>query len=60
MVMMLLAFLTGKSMIRLPNIFSNGVVLQQKTDIQLWGWASPNEKIKNTPLLAVGHVAIKG
>jgi len=39
----------GQGAIRLPHILSDGVVLQQKTDIQLWGWASPNEKVSIWP-----------
>ena len=40
-------FLLGQSeaQIRLPHILSSGVVLQQKADVNLWGWASPAEKI---------------
>lgn len=32
--------------IRLPNILSSNMVLQQKSSTKLWGWASPNEKVK--------------
>ncbi|CAG5002584.1 hypothetical protein DYBT9275_02923 [Dyadobacter sp. CECT 9275] len=31
--------------IRLPNVLGNNMVLQQKSDAVLWGWASPGEKI---------------
>jgi len=31
--------------IKLPAIFSDGMVLQQQTSVALWGWASPGEKI---------------
>lgn len=31
--------------IRLPNIFSDNMVLQQQSDVTLWGWSSPGEKI---------------
>jgi len=34
--------------VRLPNILSSNMVLQQKTTTKLWGWASPNEKVKIT------------
>ncbi|WP_175632477.1 sialate O-acetylesterase [Pedobacter ghigonis] len=34
--------------IRLPYILGSGMVLQQKASTKLWGWASPNEKIKIT------------
>jgi len=32
--------------VRMPAIFSDNMVLQQKTEIVVWGWASPDEKIK--------------
>ena len=31
--------------VRLSALFCNGVVLQQKSDAPIWGWASPGEKI---------------
>ncbi|MEO5997147.1 MAG: sialate O-acetylesterase, partial [Chitinophagaceae bacterium] len=31
--------------VKLPAIFSDGMVLQQQSDASIWGWASPNEKI---------------
>lgn len=49
MVIALCLFQASQATIRLPHIFSDGVVLQQKTDIQLWGWASPNEKVSIWP-----------
>ena len=32
--------------IRLPKLISDGVVLQRDQDIELWGWAAPNERIR--------------
>jgi len=32
--------------IQLPGILSSGMVLQQKANTKLWGWATPGEKIK--------------
>nr|WP_199078845.1 sialate O-acetylesterase [Pedobacter sp. ASV19] len=32
--------------IRLPNILASNMVLQQQSTTKLWGWASPDEKIK--------------
>ena len=32
--------------IRLPNVLSSNMVLQRNATVQLWGWASPGEKIK--------------
>jgi sialate O-acetylesterase len=34
--------------IRLPNIVGSNMVLQQKSNTKVWGWASPGEKIKIT------------
>jgi sialate O-acetylesterase len=31
--------------VRLPNIIGSHMVLQQKSNVKLWGWASPGEKI---------------
>ena len=31
--------------IRLPAVISSGMVLQQKSEARLWGWAAPDEKI---------------
>ena len=36
----------GYSQIRLPQLISDGMILQRQTNIKLWGWASPNEKIQ--------------
>ena len=32
--------------IRLPAIFSNNMVLQQRSWVKIWGWGSPGEKVK--------------
>ncbi len=32
--------------VRMPAVFGNNMVLQQKTEIVVWGWAEPGEKIK--------------
>lgn len=31
--------------IRLPAVFSSNMVLQQQSDVTIWGWSSPGEKI---------------
>ena len=31
--------------VRLPSILGNGMVLQQKTQTNLWGWATSQKKI---------------
>jgi sialate O-acetylesterase len=37
-------FLNAK--ITLPAFFSDGMVLQQKTDAAIWGWAKPNSSVQ--------------
>lgn len=32
--------------VKLPSIVSNNMVLQQQSEVKLWGWAEPNVKIK--------------
>ena len=32
--------------VRLPSIFSDNLVLQQKSGNPIWGWASPGEKVE--------------
>ncbi|GAB3902588.1 sialate O-acetylesterase [Mucilaginibacter boryungensis] len=39
------AALTSYSTIRVPNIIGSNMVLQQKSDVKLWGWGEPNEKV---------------
>ena len=34
--------------IKLPRLISDGAILQRDTEINVWGWASPNEKIAMT------------
>lgn len=37
--------LLSSAAVRLPSILGNHMVLQQNTEVKLWGWCSPNEKI---------------
>jgi sialate O-acetylesterase len=37
-----------QAQIRLPKLISDNMVLQRDQPIQIWGWASPGEKIKAT------------
>lgn len=34
--------------VKLPAIFSDGMVLQQQSNVNIWGWALPNEKVSIT------------
>jgi sialate O-acetylesterase len=40
--------LSSYSQIRLPNIISDGMILQRDEKINIWGWATPGEKVKVT------------
>lgn len=40
--------ISGTANVRLPNILGSHMVLQQKSTVKLWGWASPGEKISIT------------
>ncbi len=31
--------------IRLPNVLASNMVIQQKSEMELWGWGSPGEKV---------------
>lgn len=37
---------TTLAQIRLPALISDGMVLQRDVNLKIWGWASPNERIK--------------
>ncbi len=38
--------LTAFGQVKLPSLVSDGMVLQQNQATQIWGWASPDEKIR--------------
>jgi sialate O-acetylesterase len=37
--------LAVKAQVKLPALVSDNMVLQQNAKVNLWGWASPDEKI---------------
>ncbi len=37
---------TSNAQVRLPQLVSDGMVLQRDARIKIWGWASPGEKVK--------------
>ncbi|MEI7662346.1 MAG: sialate O-acetylesterase [Bacteroidota bacterium] len=43
-----LAGTAGWAMIRLPSVLSSGMVLQQQSVVNIWGWGSPGEKVTLT------------
>lgn len=44
----LFTFLNLHAEVRLPAIIGSHMVLQQKSDVKIWGWCDPSEKIKIT------------
>ena len=48
-VMMLAAAAIGMSTqakVRLPHLIGDNMVIQQQTDVRLWGWASAGKLVK--------------
>ena len=44
--MMLVAVATTlQAKVRLPHLVSDNMVIQQQTDVRLWGWAKPGKKV---------------
>lgn len=42
---LLLLSISSFALIRLPNILSGNMVLQQNAKVKLWGWANPKERV---------------
>ncbi|TAG50563.1 MAG: sialate O-acetylesterase, partial [Runella slithyformis] len=42
--LLLLSF-SGFAQVSLPALVSNNMVLQQKADVNIWGWANPGERV---------------
>ena len=47
-VILLLLSFPGFANIRLPAVLSNDMVLQRQSEVKLWGWASPGERVTIT------------
>ena len=45
----IVAFQIGQAQLRLPSIFGDHMVLQQQSDVAIWGWAGPGQKIAIKP-----------
>lgn len=48
LLLFLLVSFYAKSTIRLPDVIGNDMVLQQQSDVKLWGWGAPGEQISVT------------
>ena len=40
--------MTG-AQVKLPALISDGMMLQQQTEVKLWGWCAPNSEVSVTP-----------
>lgn len=50
--LLLISFFTAipcHGAVSLPAFFSKGMVLQQNSEVTIWGWAKPNEEVAITP-----------
>lgn len=48
LILMMVWCLSAQAKVTLPSIFSDGMVLEQNSDIKIWGWAKPKEPVKVT------------
>jgi sialate O-acetylesterase len=44
--LLLTVVVTSRANVRLPNVLSSNMILQQRSRVNLWGWCEPGEKIK--------------
>ena len=44
-IILLLSAQPGKAAVRLPSVLSPGMVLQRESVVNIWGWATPGEKV---------------
>ena len=47
--LMLMVRVSATAKVRLPHILCDNMVLQQQTDVQLWGWATPQACVSIKP-----------
>lgn len=45
---LLTSLTTVQAQVRLPHVISDNMVIQQDTDVRLWGWDKPNKTVKVT------------
>jgi sialate O-acetylesterase len=50
----------GPSKLQLPSLIGDNMVLQQKTDANIWGKANPGQKIRVTPDWGIETIATAG
>lgn len=42
------AFCNAQAKVRMASLFNDGMILQQQSDVKVWGWAKPNSKVTLT------------
>ena len=47
-VALLLMVVSAQAKVRLPHLVSDNMIIQQQTDVRLWGWAKPGRKVTAT------------
>lgn len=47
-------YVSADAQIQLPAVFTDGMVLQQKSKVALWGWGSPADRLDIVPGWAEG------
>lgn len=47
-ILLIISVTTALSQVRLPQIIRDGMVMQRDAHINIWGWASPGEKVSVT------------
>lgn len=46
--LLIVSIVSLQAKVKLPSILADNMVLQQKSEVKLWGWAEPNTKVKIT------------
>ena len=41
--------ISGQAKVKLPHLVSDNMVIQQQTDVRLWGWTKPGKKVTAIP-----------
>ena len=57
---LLISVIVCKANVRLPNVLSSNMVLQQRSQTSLWGWCEPGEKIAVTSSWNHGTDSVTG
>ena len=47
-VALLLMVVSAQAKVKLPHLVSDNMIIQQQTDVRLWGWAKPGRKVTAT------------